>query len=137
MKSEQLDGYWILENRVENPIPENYFEVGDKFYVVKSIYIEILFFNTAENKCYQLGINSLPNQAGTSSLFEMSAFLPGSYNLEEMTLEFLDEGIMSFTDEKLSVKVKTTDNECDEIWKRLTDENKDLVEFLDIEMKNN
>lgn len=136
MKSEQLEGYWVLEQRKENPVQDNHFTVLDRSYEFQDPQQEILYFKPNEDKCFHLGLELLPLEEREDFDYEITSFIPGTYDHKANTIAILENGTMSFVNGKLSIKEIADDYQCDEVWMRLTAEHENLKKFLDFELKN-
>lgn len=135
MKLEQLLGYWVLENRFEDPEEENAFSIGDRFYKVKEVTIEILVFKN-EGKCIQLGINRNPISTLDNDEFVIFQLMPGTYDYRSKTIRMLENVNMDFSDGKLIVIERTEDYLCVERWVRLSDDEAELIQFLNHQVNN-
>ncbi|MDD3049966.1 MAG: hypothetical protein PHR06_02360 [Candidatus Cloacimonetes bacterium] len=136
MELEQLIGYWILEQREETPIQDNQFTVFDRSYEIIDPHLEILYFKSNENKCFHLGLKLLPLGNREDFDYDITSFLPGTYDHLTKTIAILENGTMSIVNGKLSIKEIANDYKCDEVWTRLTAEHVNLIKFLDFEFKN-
>ncbi|MBK9290863.1 MAG: hypothetical protein IPM52_04465 [Bacteroidetes bacterium] len=136
MKSDELIGYWILEQREETPVQDNHFTIYDRSYEVEEPQIEILYFKSNENKCFHIGIELLPLEEREDSDYEITSFLPGTYDLISNTITILEKGTMSIVNGKLSIKEIADDYKCYEVWIRLAAEYDNLIKYLDSELNN-
>ena len=136
MESEKLVGYWILEKREETPIQDNYFSVGDRIYKATNPQQEILYFKMNEDQCFHIGVQLLPLEEREDFDFEITSFFPGTYDHMAKTIAVLENGTMSMVNGKLFINEIADDYKSYEVWIRLTAEHKNLIEFLDFELKN-
>jgi hypothetical protein len=136
MRSDQLIGYWILEQREETPVQDNHFTISDRSYEFKVPQMEILFFKSNENKCFHIGIELLPLEERKDFDYEITSYFPGTYDHIANTITILENGTMSIVNGKLSIKEKADNYKCYEVWIRLTAEYDNVIKFLDFELKN-
>ena len=138
MESEQLIGYWILNQREETPVPiqDNHFTVFDRSYEWEDPQLEILYFKTNEDKCFHIGLEILPLEDRQDFDYEITSFLPGTYDHMANTIAILENGILSMVNGKLLIKEIADNYKCDEVWIRLPSECENIIKFLDFELKN-
>ena len=95
MRSDQLIGYWILEQREETPVQDNHFTIGDRSYELTVPQMEILYFKSNENECFHIGIELLPLEERKDFDYEITSYLPGTYDHIANTMTILENGTMS------------------------------------------
>jgi hypothetical protein len=134
MKRQQVEGYWILKSRVESPKQDNSFSIGDRVYSIIPSTIEILAINPKTNKCDLLGIDLVEEDESSENKYELSSFLPGTYDLTDKNIQTIDPGTMKIINGDIHISIKESNYQCYEVWKKVSSEQTDLIKFIDGEI---
>ena len=129
MKRQQVEGYWALKSRTETPQQDNSFSIGDRVYSIITPTIEIMAINPKKNKCDLLGIDLV-----SENQYELSSYLPGTYDLTDKNIQTIDPGTMKIINGDIHICIKESNYQCYEVWKKLSSEQADLIKFIDGEI---
>ena len=129
MKRQQVEGYWILKSRIESPQKDNSFSIGDRVYSIIPPTMEIMAINPKKNKCDLLGIDLV-----SENQYELSSYLPGTYDLTDKNIQTIDPGTMKIINGDIHICIKESNYQCYEVWKKLSSEQAELIKFIDGEI---
>ncbi len=129
MKRQQVEGYWTLKSRIESPKQDKSFIIGDRVYSIIPPTIEVLAINPKKNKCDLLGIDLV-----SENTYELSSYLPGTYDLTDKHIQTIDPGTMKIINGDIHISIKESTYQCYEVWKKLSSEQADLIKFIDGEI---
>ena len=129
MKRQQVEGYWALKSRTETPQQDNSFSIGDRVYSIITPTIGIMAINPKKNKCDLLGIDLV-----SENQYELSSYLPGTYDLTDKNIQTIDPGTMKIINGDIHISIKESNYQCYEVWKKLSSEQADLIKFIDGEI---
>lgn len=102
---------------------------------------EVLWFDDAGDKCYQIGIRKRTEKEQLEydhdSIFEETAFFPGRYYIDNKIIDLIDPGTFDILqDGRLNIVQNTRDYHCEEFWVRIPPEHIDLGLFVQSIIRN-